>query len=269
MKIYYFSGTGNSLAVAKDIARKFSAKLIPAVSTAYRETLSVEDDAIGFVFPVYAFNPPPVVNEMIKKIEDIQTKYLFAICTYGITPSRCLINFARNIECWGGKLSGGFAVEMPHNVFDSSRISQESQNKLIHQWKRKLNRIIDYLNRRSQGKIESEFILNGFFRAERIRMIPLIAKLMRQMIFKGTESLAFAVKQNCNGCGICQSICPGNNIELIHNSPCWRDHCLGCLACMHWCPQQAITMGTGDFYIKTYHHPEVNISDMKLIKYRD
>ncbi|KQC12312.1 MAG: hypothetical protein APR63_02920 [Desulfuromonas sp. SDB] len=264
MKIYYFSGTGNSLAVGKDIAERLNASLIPAINTVDEEVIEIEDEVVGFVFPVYAFKPPPVFQDLIKKIENIQQKYLFAVCTYGITPSHCLKYFAKKIKYSGGTLSGGFAAAMPHNVFDSNWINHNDLEKLINNWKIKLDFISDYIDNRREGKIESAFILKDLFRTEIIRMIPVVKDMVVQVIMKGSESLAFSVSENCNGCGICECICPGDNIRLIDNFPCWLDHCLGCLACMHWCPQHAVNMGNGEFSIKCYHHPVIAVSEMVL-----
>jgi flavodoxin len=71
MEIYYFSGTGNSLAVAKDMAENLDARLIPVASTLNQESIHSEADGIGFVFPIYDFKPPQVVEEFIRKLETI------------------------------------------------------------------------------------------------------------------------------------------------------------------------------------------------------
>ena len=262
MKIFYFSGTGNSLAVAKDIGIKFNADIIPVTATSDKKVVEIQDEVVGFVFPVYAFKPPPVFEDLLEKIENIQQKYLFAVCTYGITPSHCLKYFAKRIRFYGGKLSGGFAVAMPHNVFDSNRINQKNLEELISSWKRRLSFITEYIDKRNQGRVETSFIISGLLRKEIIRMIPLVKNMITQVMMKGSESLSFTYNEDCNGCGICESICPVDNIQLIDHSPRWLDHCLGCLACMHWCPQHAVNMGNGEVSIKSYRHPEVVVTEM-------
>ncbi|BDZ67069.1 hypothetical protein [Methanobacterium ferruginis] len=49
-EIYYFSGTGNSLAVARDIARKMDGKLIPIASVVNSGPIVTDTDVIGIVF---------------------------------------------------------------------------------------------------------------------------------------------------------------------------------------------------------------------------
>jgi flavodoxin len=68
--IYYFSGTGNFLALARDIAHATKADLVPIASVVDREKIEVESDSIGLVFPVYfVFNGgiPMIVERFVDK----------------------------------------------------------------------------------------------------------------------------------------------------------------------------------------------------------
>ena len=79
MKIFYFTGTGNSLAVAK----KFNGEWISIPQVVKRKsTLAYRDEAIGIVFPLYCLNPPKMVCEFLSRAK-FQIDYLFAIATYG------------------------------------------------------------------------------------------------------------------------------------------------------------------------------------------
>ena len=54
-EIYYFSGTGNSLVVAKDVAEKNNGKLVSIPSLMNKKSIKTEADVIGFVFPIRAY----------------------------------------------------------------------------------------------------------------------------------------------------------------------------------------------------------------------
>ena len=42
-------------------------------------------------------------------------------------------------------------------------------------------------------------------------------------------------------------------------------HCSRCLACLHWCPHQAVTVhGKTVLPQDQYHHPDVTIRDMMV-----
>ncbi|NYB51780.1 MAG: hypothetical protein HVN35_04375 [Methanobacteriaceae archaeon] len=49
-EIYYFSVTGNSLVVARDIARKMGLELIPIASMQIKK-IKTDADVMGVVFP--------------------------------------------------------------------------------------------------------------------------------------------------------------------------------------------------------------------------
>ena len=63
--IFYFSGTGNSQWVAKQLASQLGDTLIPmADEEALNEVYAcAKGERVGFVFPVYAWSPPKVVPQ--------------------------------------------------------------------------------------------------------------------------------------------------------------------------------------------------------------
>jgi flavodoxin len=66
VKIYYFSGTGNSLLLGRRIAAKIKeAELLPVMSLYGDISKKVEADAVGFVFPVYCLDMPDFISEII------------------------------------------------------------------------------------------------------------------------------------------------------------------------------------------------------------
>ena len=260
VEIYYFSGTGNSLAVARDIAESLNAALIPVASVMDQEEIQSEAGVIGIVFPLYDFKPPLIVENFVRKIKNINAHYVFAVCTYGITPFRSLKHLNKVIESCGGHLSAGFAVGMPHNGIGSGAVTKAQQKKCFENWKNNLQEVCDYIRTGKEGKIESSSLFS-FFQPRIIKMVPSLLKFLKQLLLKGSKSLAFTAGESCDGCGICEKICPVHNIEVV-DTPVWSDHCASCFACLHWCPKEAITLGNYDLNIRIYHHPRIKISDM-------
>lgn len=262
-EIYYFSGTGNSLAVARDLAEKINGTLIPVTAVIDQDRIQTDATVIGVVFPIYDFKPPRIIMQFIRKLDYAGTKYIFAVCTYGITPGKAMRHVEKELNACGGNLAGGFAVHMPHNGFGSAAISGTKHQQMFASWKQQREIISDYILARKQGTVETSnevvsFICSGFF----LKAIPILLQLFTQVLLKGWDSLSLIADEKCNGCGICQRICPVDNIAMIHTRPVWSDHCEKCFACLHWCPQEAIQAGRITINMKRYHHPEVKIADM-------
>ncbi|MBP2655934.1 MAG: hypothetical protein H6Q73_3503 [Firmicutes bacterium] len=59
--IYYFTGTGNSLSIARTIAGKLNANLASIVDY-MKEKRAIDDEVIGIVMPVYCMDIPKLVK---------------------------------------------------------------------------------------------------------------------------------------------------------------------------------------------------------------
>jgi ferredoxin len=262
-EIYYFSGTGNSLSVARDIAETTNGKLIPVASVVKQEKINTSADIIGIVFPVHDFKPPLIVLECIRRLSEIDSKYLFAVGTYGVMPLNAMKILDKEIRACGGRLSLGFVVQMPHNAIGYKTITIDEQNKMFRNWKRKLEVITEYVHSRKKSIVETRNILFHFvFSGLIFKVLPSLLPLIWHITVKGWKSLAFISDEKCDGCGICMRICPVDNIEMIDNRPSWSNHCASCFACLQWCPKEAIQAGTITVNMKRYHHPHVKISDI-------
>ena len=81
-KIYYFSGTGNCLAIARKMSEKLAEKseIIPIASISGK--LTIKADRVGFIFPVYYHKIPDIVKQFILNIEFASSPYIYAIATH-------------------------------------------------------------------------------------------------------------------------------------------------------------------------------------------
>ena len=74
---------------------------------------------------------------------------------------------------------------------------------------------------------------------------------------------AFFVEDTCTSCGICAGVCPVQNIVMENQRPKWKHRCQQCLACIHFCPEQAIQV-PGSKRRGRYHYPGITAEDMIL-----
>lgn len=278
-EIYYFSGTGNSLVVARDMAEKLEGNLISIHSMMDKDIITIDADVIGIVFPVYYVGTvyiPLIVQKFVKKLEKIKNKYIFAICTYGGAFGSTLEILDEMIRARGGRLATAFGVHMPQNAF---RKPYESKTKLYSKWKeKKLEVIYRHVKAKNEGWFDSDGLLMGFIGTILVKMMKLdffkpifVNPMIKSAGFpKGLDltvdeiipfmDRSFHIDEKCAGCQTCSKICPVQNIELVDDKPVWRHQCENCLACIKWCPQGAIH-GFGELP-RGYHHPEVEISEM-------
>lgn len=96
--IYYFSGTGNSYAVARDISEKLDGEMIPIAKLEASENIRVSENILGLVFPDYHSSLPNIVKRFVNKL-DIQETYVFGVCTYGSAdPGLTIMNLKEAIK---------------------------------------------------------------------------------------------------------------------------------------------------------------------------
>jgi hypothetical protein len=95
-EIYYFSGTGNSLVIARSLAQKFDGKLTPVIPLLRKDTIETSAEVIGLIFPIYHFRVPLIIESFSTKISNLKSKYVFAVATYGFMPMNALIELEKN-----------------------------------------------------------------------------------------------------------------------------------------------------------------------------
>ena len=79
-EIYYFSGTGNSLHVARELQRRIpETNLIPIVSLLNNTVIETNGETVGFVFPIHFSAIPIPVEKFINKLDLNSAKYVFVI----------------------------------------------------------------------------------------------------------------------------------------------------------------------------------------------
>lgn len=113
MRIFYFSGTGNSLYITQELHKSFpEATVVPVIQlTDYH----IKADAVGFVFPVHAFTMPAPVKHFLEKINLDEASYLFAIATRGGSPCNVFRDMDRLLKKKGKVLNAHWFIDMPNN----------------------------------------------------------------------------------------------------------------------------------------------------------
>ncbi|MBN2536199.1 MAG: EFR1 family ferrodoxin [Spirochaetales bacterium] len=280
-EIYYFSGTGNSLAAARDIAEKTKGTLISIPSVMDRLHINIKADSIGIVFPCYMaqlYGIPLMVEGFVKKLENIDTKYIFAVCTCGGRESfnalPTLKNLGRLIKSKGGKLSAEFSINLPMNNLNYYFFQDQNHETMFKKCRKKIEVIYQCIagKKRNNYRIlkslfyflitPMNFLLQNFYiiHLKEKSKEPGDTKLTYHELIPLTDK-SISADDKCNGCSVCAKVCPAGNIKMTGNKPVWQHHCEMCMACVEWCPVKAIRHWNIEEG-KSYHHPDIKISDM-------
>lgn len=257
--ILYFSGTGNSLQVAKDINKELKDfELYKISSIVSEEKIRIEGKVLGMVFPVFYARLPLIVEQVLKKLEISKDTYIFAIATYGGAPAEVLIKLKKILQDKSAQLNSGFLIKMPrNNIFAYSSISTKKQNELFKIEKKKVENISSIIRARKNNKCEkSKLMIDIFFDRASIQITD---KIVENLHFRDEY---FWVDEKCNGCKICEKICPVNNIKFNGNKPIWQHNCEQCAACIQYCPKQAIQWKDKTIKRKRYRNPNININEL-------
>ncbi|HVQ01735.1 MAG TPA: EFR1 family ferrodoxin, partial [Candidatus Thermoplasmatota archaeon] len=239
--IYYFSGTGNSLWIARLLNEQLSgSSLLPLTSLPETEPVHPASAMIGLVFPVYYTGLPNIVQRCASQITGIEHTYIFAVCTYGGAAGDALNHLNRIFCSHGGRLSAGFGIHMPQNAFYKI---WENKPKVYRQATTRITKILPRIASQKEGIWYSNFFLqhmlsplNGWLRRMTVRSLEKIEHITPDARHTLEELIpcsdtAFTVTEKCNGCGICEQVCPMNNIRVVKGQPRWLHHCETCLSC--------------------------------------
>lgn len=251
--IYYFSGTGNSLMITKDLAAKIGdCDLVPIAQVWQQERPVAKTDRIGFVFPLYYVGLPRLVHDFITKLEVSQNAYVFMVVTRGVPLMGGAIRQVKGfLRRKATALHAGFYVNMPSNyILWGGAPSETKQQKLFRQARDKVADIAAIIRRK-----ETQFDIEPFGFLRPLRNTPYLKQAHER-------DNHFVIEEQCTACGICTKVCPVNNITLAAGKPQWHHACQECLTCLQFCPQKAIQYGTKTTNKTRYHHPDITVRDI-------
>jgi ferredoxin len=256
--LFCFSGTGNSLQVARDLASELGDTAVVSIPRAIREPLRPDAaDRIGIVFPVYAFGMPRIVVDFCSRLTPAQPAYIFGVATYGGVAGATLAQLQKRLAAGGLTLSAGFAVRMPGNYTPLyGAISARKQEKMFDRARERVREIAAAVKSGRPGRIE--------------KSNPLANLVLSRLLYPSAIShfreadRSFRVNDRCNSCEICRKVCPVENIEMREGRPVWLHRCEQCMACLQWCPTEAIQFGRVTERRRRYHHPAVTARDLMM-----
>jgi len=257
--IYYFTGTGNSLAAARRIAAVLGdCDLVPIASLQNTEgTVAPEAERLGIVCPVYDGGVPLMVAEFAGRLDLSRAGYVFAVVTMGGTGVSALHQLDGIFrERQGRRLDAAFAVSMPGNFTPLHRPpAGAKRDKILAAADRQLGEIAEAVGRGQAAP-------PGFAPFSAVMKALTYGPFCKNVHGMDRD---FSASDACTGCGTCAKVCPAGNIEMVDGRPAWSHRCELCCACLHFCPVEAIQLGVllGTKGRGRYRHPDLKVADME------
>lgn len=132
--IFYFTGTGNSLYTAKKLANQNESviNITDALKTEQFFYSLEEGESVGFIFPIYYWGLPTVIEEFLDKlkISNYKNPYTYAVCTCGQNIGDTMQILKKSLQSKNYHLDSGFSVPFLDNyILLYDIVSKEEQQK--------------------------------------------------------------------------------------------------------------------------------------------
>jgi formate hydrogenlyase subunit 6/NADH:ubiquinone oxidoreductase subunit I len=253
IRLYVYSGTGNSLWIARRLAMELKEATVQFMPSPSRD-FEVEADGVGLVFPVHIWGLPAHVIQFINHLQINPEMYLFAVAVNAGQVAATLLQLQRLMLTRNLSLASGYSVALPSNYIPWGGPGPvEKQKQLFTDALEKVKAIAASILRGDRRTVERGPLWQNI-------LFSSLYKLSFSRVCKLDKN--FWVDDKCNRCGICLKVCPAGNIEMVNEKPTWLHRCEQCFACIQWCPQEAIQYGKKTPKYQRYHHPEVTLQDM-------
>lgn len=274
--IYYYSGTGNSLHVARELQRRISeASLTPIMHLLHRDAIKTSANTIGFVFPNFCLTIPIPVHEFLQKADLASAEYIFAVCTRGGSQTEAFEYMDEILELQGKTLNARLDINMPWNhCFGKENLPGiNNAERIVHLEAQMQSQLDDFCRCILAREPYHKKVARDYELSAGMKLFDLLVP--KALNYKAHEYMYrnlvhFGADPKCNGCGICEKVCINEKIELMDQKPIWKDDvpCYACFACINYCPRKAIQVQS-KFPIRSYsevndryHHKSVTYKDI-------
>ncbi len=259
-ELYYFTGTGNGLHVAKTIRRELeeagkAVVLTPINQVNLGTSVSSQADQVGIIFPTYAMTAPAIVKRLANQLTLQPGAQLFLYGHSGGGGAGRAINALVSIFAKRNMtISHTYETVFPSNSAVRGYTPDQVKEVLA----------------KSEVSIKEHA---KSIRKEEVRPVP-APGFVKETTRKMTESLAnfaeglmgfkeISANEACVGCGLCEKVCPQANIQMEKGGPAFDTNCEMCAGCFNACPHKALKYKKmNEKNLISYRHPQVDLKEL-------
>ena len=244
--ILFYSGTGNSRYVAKRIAVALGDELLSMNDRIKAgDTSPVEaNERLIIVTPTYAWRIPRIVRDWLTKTEFPGAKRVWFVMTCGSEIGNAAkYNRALCREKQLGYM-GTAQIIMPENyiaMFDAPQADEARQ--IVARAEPDIDRALSAIAANQAFPLPRDNLYDRFMSGP---VNPIFYSFC-------VKAKAFTASDACIGCGKCAALCPTNNITIQNGKPVWGGDCTHCMACICYCPAEAVEYGKKSLGKPRYH----------------
>ena len=239
MKVDYFvfTGTGNTLLVAKKIGGRLEEKGCDVEYHAIEKDMDIQIDdgvMVGLAFPIAFFSSYPIVLDFVSALPKGNGRKIFMSASMGGMGMGVEGKFRQMVKAKGYVPAGAELFIMPGN-YNNAKIPFAQNKELVAAAMKKCDAFADSL-------------IDGT--AKWGRGIPIIPTVWKSLVYSG-RALRFFYRMfpiqidigKCVKCMHCLDNCPVRAIDKNAENLFIRiDKCQSCQRCVAFCPEHAIVV---------------------------
>jgi len=256
--VLYYSATGNTSFVAKQIARRLGDESLNLLQRIKDHDFTPIESEKPYVIcaPVHICDLPIFLAQYLKRVPLLGNKDVYFVFTSGgyagISASRArwIVKYKKM------HYMGRAEFTMPRNYPVSRRYEMLPDEENIRRLKETIKQIPKTVHIiKKGGKLRARYISQ----LEKLIILPFVPIWVRAK----HSTQPFYTTDKCVGCGLCERLCPLNRIHMVDGRPKWDDiKCAHCMACLGNCPKEAI-----EYRDRTEHNMKYRASKYIKRKY--
>ncbi|MCQ2592998.1 MAG: EFR1 family ferrodoxin [Treponema sp.] len=234
--ILCFTGTGNSLHIADGLARRLNDEVVSLnnVIKNNQERKFVSEKPFVVVAPIYAWRLPRIIEELLPACTFEGSKDIYFVPTMGSETGKADEYCAEICRDMGMEFKGLCGVPMPDNYVVAYKVADDEKIKTMLQ--------------DAKGRMDciAQAIKSGISiqKTDKTSFSGIKSGIINKLFVKfATSDKNYKANDECISCGLCEMVCPVNNIQMENGKPAFKGNCVACYSCIHRCPKAAINIG--------------------------